>query len=365
MKKFNKKILLSVAILFTAGLIGPISTSAATATIVDLGSIITNDFVILSETGITSDPASDITGNIGTSLDTADSDAAFAGIACVDVTGSIYSIKALTPIACELSDVVLGTTTTNTAVSDMGTAYTDAANQTEGTGASFLNVGSGTLNGQTFVPGVYTWKTPVTITGNITLDGGADDIWVFQMTGTLDLETNQKILLTGGALSENIFWQVADTVTIKAGSTFEGNILSQTLIAMQSGAILHGRALAQTAVTLIGNTITNGIVSDEDNSSDDSDNTEDEDDSTSSESHSSTGGTIFGCKDPNAINYNYFSSSKPSLCTYAGVVSVITSTPVVTTIPVIVPKLPKTGFPSFESDSWYTVLFNKILNIIK
>jgi hypothetical protein len=33
-------------------------------------------------------------------------------------------------------------------------------------------------------------------------------------------------------------------------ASFEGNVLSKTLIAMKTGASVHGRLLAQTAVTL-------------------------------------------------------------------------------------------------------------------
>ncbi len=90
-------------------------------------------------------------------------------------------------------------------------------------------------------------------------------------------------------------------------------------------------------------------------------------------SGSSGGGTVYGCKDPTATNYNFFSSSKPSLCTYASDTAVVTSapvvvvqTPVVTPTPVVaIPKLPKTGFPDRNSSPWYMTLFSDILNLIK
>jgi hypothetical protein len=95
----------------------------------------------------------------------------------------------------------------------------------------------------------------VTITGDITLAGAATDVWIFQISGTLNLADGVKINLSGGALPQNIFWQVAGVVTLKPGSHLEGNILAQTNIAMQTGATLNGRALAQTAVTLDANTL--------------------------------------------------------------------------------------------------------------
>ena len=141
-----------------------------------------------------------------------------------------------------------------TAVSNMEAAYTDAAGRTPGVGP-FLNVGGGTVAGQTLAPGVYTWGSNVTITTDLTLSGGANDVWIFQITGTLGIDTDKKIILAGGAQAKNIFWQVSDAVTLKPGSHFEGNILAQTNIAMQTGATLNGRLLAQTAVTLDANTV--------------------------------------------------------------------------------------------------------------
>lgn len=65
-----------------------------------------------------------------------------------------------------------------------------------------------------------------------------------------------NIKLTGGALAKNIFWQVGGAVTIGTTAHVEGNILSQTMIAMKTGASINGRLLAQTAVTLQMNTVT-------------------------------------------------------------------------------------------------------------
>jgi len=64
-----------------------------------------------------------------------------------------------------------------------------------------------------------------------------------------------NVTLIGGALPENIFWQVAGTVTLGTTSHFEGIILSMTGITLNTGASMNGRALAQTAVVLDGNTV--------------------------------------------------------------------------------------------------------------
>jgi hypothetical protein len=70
----------------------------------------------------------------------------------------------------------------------------------------------------------------------------------------------------------------------------------------------------------------------------------------------SSGGTVYGCKDPAATNYNAFSSSKPELCLYEPTITIL-STPVV-----IAPKLPKTGFPP---ETWYEFLLNNILKLFR
>src|SRR5665648_574788 len=219
---------------------------------VDLGTS-GDGFVILSEAGITDIPLSVITGNIGT-WEMAGS---AIGVTCAEVSGTIYDRDAAYTgggggsTVCRLTDDPL----LNAAVLDMRAAYTAAANATPGVGP-FLNLGGGTVAGQTLVPGVYTWGSDVTITSDLILSGGANDVWIFQITGTLDISSNMKVLLSGGAQAKNIFWQVADVVTLGTGSHFEGIILAKTKIAMQTDASINGRLWAQTEVTLDQNTVT-------------------------------------------------------------------------------------------------------------
>ena len=69
------------------------------------------------------------------------------------------------------------------------------------------------------------------------------------------MASSVRITLSGGAQAKNIFWQVAGAATLGTYSHFEGNILGQTGINMQTGASINGRLLAQTAVTLQKNTV--------------------------------------------------------------------------------------------------------------
>ncbi len=244
MKKFNKNSIVTVsAVSLVIGLVGAIAAFAAGPAPVNLGSA--GNFVILSKSGITDVPSSAITGNIGTSPITG----AAIGVTCAEVTGIIYSVDAAGP-AC----AVINPTLLTAAVSDMQTAYTSAAGLPHGVGAK-LNLGGGNIGGLTLAPGIYTWTTGVTIPTNVTLLGGKNAFWVFQIAGTLDIASAMKVILKGGAQAKNIFWQVAGVTTLGTTSVFNGTILDQTLIAIQTGATLNGRALAQTAVTLDHSTV--------------------------------------------------------------------------------------------------------------
>ena len=55
--------------------------------------------------------------------------------------------------------------------------------------------------------------------------------------------------------AKNIFWQVAGQTTLGTTSAFNGNILCQKAIVLNTGATLNGRALAKTAVTLNANAV--------------------------------------------------------------------------------------------------------------
>jgi hypothetical protein len=87
------------------------------------------------------------------------------------------------------------------------------------------------------------------------LNGGANDVWIFQIAGGVTQASAARVMLTGGALAENVFWQVAGIVAIGTTAHMEGVVLSQTAITLATGATANGRLLAQTAVTLAGNTI--------------------------------------------------------------------------------------------------------------
>jgi hypothetical protein len=116
-----------------------------------------------------------------------------------------------------------------------------------------INAGA-ELGGKTLVAGVY--QSPsgsYGITGDLTLFGGPDDVWVFQMASTLTVAVSGRVILTGGAQARNVFWQVGSSATLGTSSVFKGTIMAYASISMNASSTLEGRALAQNgAVTFNG-----------------------------------------------------------------------------------------------------------------
>lgn len=104
--------------------------------------------------------------------------------------------------------------------------------------------------------GVYTCNVDVTIPGDLTLNGTATDIWVFQISGTLDQSAATNVILTGGALAKNVFWQAAGAVTVGTTAVFKGIILAKTSVTFGNSSSIEGRILAQTAANLDLTTVT-------------------------------------------------------------------------------------------------------------
>ncbi len=211
--------------------------------VVKLG--VAGNFVILSKSGITNVYRSAVTGDVGTSPITG----AALLLTCPEVAGTIYTVDAAGPLPCRVTNASRLTT----AVSDMQTAYTDAAGRPN---PKFLNLGAGNIGGKTLTPGLYKWTTAVVIPADITISGGPNDVWIFQVAGNLNMSSAVKVILSGGAQAKNIFWQTSGSVTLGTTSHFEGIILGQTGINLKTGATINGRLLAQTAVTLQKNTVT-------------------------------------------------------------------------------------------------------------
>jgi hypothetical protein len=229
------------ALVFTLGAdpVGPARVLLGTA----------GNFAVLAKTAVSTVPPSVITGDVAVSPAATSFLTGFSltmvgttSATSPQVTGSLYGADMTTPTSAALT----------TAVLDMQTAYTDAAGRPT---PDYLNLGGGNIAGRTLTGGLYKWGTSVTMPGDIAVSGGANDVWIFQVTGDLVVSANTRVILEGGAQAKNIFWQVSGQVVLNAGARFEGNILSQTAITMRTGATLNGRALAQTMVAMDAATV--------------------------------------------------------------------------------------------------------------
>jgi hypothetical protein len=222
------------------------NTSTSPIAIVDLLSA--GNYVVLAKTAINNSPTSAITGDLALSPAAASYITGFALTAATgyatssQVTGQIFAADMASPTPSNLT----------TAVNNMNTAYNDAAGRLN---PDFLALGTGNIGGKTLTPGLYKWTNTVTIPTSITISGGANDVWIFQIAGNLTQSSATNITLSGGAQAKNIFWQVAGTVSIGTTAHFEGIILSKTGITLGTNATMNGRALAQTAVILDKNTL--------------------------------------------------------------------------------------------------------------
>ncbi len=117
--------------------------------------------------------------------------------------------------------------------------------------------GSGQVDlvGMNLAPGVYCADS-FSLSGVLTLTGGADDVYIFKSASTLITSSGSSVV--GGDPCE-IWWRVGSSTTLGTGSSFRGTVVSQNGVnAMTTDANLVGRFLALSAgtVTLDDNTIT-------------------------------------------------------------------------------------------------------------
>jgi hypothetical protein len=211
-------------------------------------------YTVLSKTGISTTGITSITGNIGVSPNKAVGITGFGLVMdrtnvfsksnpTTLVSGKVYASDYAVPTPANISK----------AVSDMETAFTTANNKTL---SVITELGAGNITGMTLAPGLYKWGTGLLISASgVTLSGSANDTWVFQIGQGLTVADGAHIILAGGAQAKNIFWITASDAVIGSTVNFNGNILSKTLVSINTGSTVKGRLLGQTAVTLNAATV--------------------------------------------------------------------------------------------------------------
>ena len=331
MEIFNKVSIVTVLAISLMFVTSPIATFAAGPATLDLGSA--GNFVILAKSGISNTGSTSITGDIGVSPIAA---SAITGFGLIMDSSNTFATSARVTGKVYASDYSIPTPTTmTTAISDMQTAYTDAAGRALPTA---VELGAGNIGGMTLAPGLYKWSTNVIIPTNVTLSGGSNDIWIFQIAQNLTVSSATNVILSGGAQAANIFWQVAGQTTLGTTSVFNGNILDQTAIVLNTGATLNGRAFAQTAVTLDSDVIINPTT------------------------------TTVPTTTTTTVPTTTITTVPPTTTTITTVpptTTTITTIPPITTITTpVVPKLPNTGIgPDKKSIPWNIIMLAGIFAV--
>ena len=228
----ERAVAMGAAVAALLGIFGAVLSTGAEAQI--LGTA--ENFGVLGGSTVTNTGPSVIQGNVGV----------WPGSAIVGFPPGIV----VAPGTIHAGDAVA-----QQAQSDLTTAY----NALQGLPSQF-NLTGQNLGGMTLGPAVYAFSTSAQLTGILTLDGQGNSAaqFVFQIGSTLTTASNSAVLLINGANGNNVYWAVGSSATLGTNSTFAGNILALTSIALNTGAsITCGRALARNGgVTLDDNVIT-------------------------------------------------------------------------------------------------------------
>ena len=194
----------------------------------------TSGLAVLAGSAVTNTGATNITGDLGLSPGTS-----IGGFPPGILNGTQH-----------INDAIA-----NQAKLDLTAAYNDAAGRT----STDIVTLSGNIGGLTLSPGLYKSTSSLAISsGDLTFDakGNPDAVFIIQIASTLTTTSGRQVILSGGALASNIFWQVGSSATFGTTSVFKGTVMAMQSITFNTGATLDGQALARTGgVTMAGNTI--------------------------------------------------------------------------------------------------------------
>jgi hypothetical protein len=144
---------------------------------------------------------------------------------------------------------------------DATTAYNGFAASPFTSNLSSQDLGSVSSLAHPLTPGVYFFSSSAQLTGNLFLSflGSApNSAFVFRIGSTLTTASNSSVTVLNGGPGSGVYWQVGSAATLGTGTTFEGNIIANQSVTLNTGATICGRAIALNgAVTMDNNTISN------------------------------------------------------------------------------------------------------------
>jgi hypothetical protein len=118
-----------------------------------------------------------------------------------------------------------------------------------------------TLAGLVVAPGVYESPSAISMTTDMTFDGGGDSnsVFVIRTTAAMNITAGTKVHLINEAQACNIYWVTGGAVTLAATSSFAGRVMASAAVTIGAGTSVNGQVMSSGAeVTLSANTITNG-----------------------------------------------------------------------------------------------------------
>ena len=197
------------------------------------------NFRILAGSASTIVPPAIVTGNVGATTVT-NSGTVNGNLGGTTLTNSGYVSGNLWGTTVTNSGTCDGTSTTGTntevppAQSDYALVYSNIVDRTADS-----SLADGTnLGGTTLGRGIYKSTGSFIINGTLTLTGTSTDIFIFKMISTLSPAAGSNVVLTGGAVASNVYWQVGSSTFIDGD--FKGNILAYAAITQNAGASIDG-----------------------------------------------------------------------------------------------------------------------------
>jgi Ice-binding-like/Bacterial Ig-like domain len=150
----------------------------------------------------------------------------------------------------------LGDAVAGSAKTDLTTAFNAAMNA--GGGPLVGTVLPADIGGKTLAPGIYTTTSgqpTLAITGDLHLAGNG--VYIFKVVSALTTADGSlsvpasRVLLSGGAVSHDVFWVIGSAATLGTFSTMQGTIMANATITLKTGTTLNGRALDRSAAVVL------------------------------------------------------------------------------------------------------------------